>query len=105
MEDIFLQKLRDIVYANLGDSELNVDRLAEAAGLGQPQLYRKLKALTGETPNSFVRNIRLQKGMELVKSAELNIAEIAYAVGFKDPNYFSRAFHKLYGDPPSVFRK
>lgn len=104
-EELFLQKLRKTVENHLDDSSLTIDHLATTVGLGKSQFSRKLKALTNETPSAFIRNIRLTKGMQLLKSSDLNVAEVAYAVGFKDPNYFSRAFHKLFGKSPSIYRK
>lgn len=89
----------------MDDSNLNSTLLAQAVDLSQSQLYRKVKALTGDTPNSFIRNIRLKKGMELLKTTDLNVSEVAYSVGFNDPNYFSKTFHKLFGKSPKVFIK
>ncbi|MBK9017363.1 MAG: response regulator [Saprospiraceae bacterium] len=61
-------------------------------------------ALTGEPPNAFIRKIRLHQAKEMLETTELNISEIAYSVGFNDPNYFSRAFHKEFGKAPSEYR-
>ncbi len=105
IEELFLQKLRKTVKAHLDDPTFSIDQLAAVVDLGKSQLSRKLKALTNETPSTFIRNIRLTKGMNLLKTSDLNVAEIAYRVGFKDPNYFSRAFHKLFGKPPTDYRK
>ena len=69
------------------------------------QVYRKLKALIGKTPSVFIRNIRLQKGKELLENSNLTISEIAYDIGFGDPNYFSRTFQKEFGKSPSAIRK
>ena len=82
-----------------------MDQLGKSVHLSPSQLYRKLKALTGETPNQLIRKIRLHKGLELLKTTDLNIAEIAYSVGFSDPNYFSRMFHKEFGKSPRLLRK
>jgi AraC-like DNA-binding protein len=73
--------------------------------LSQMQVYRKLKALTGKTASQFIRSYRLSIGKEMLKKPELSISEIAYEVGFSDPNYFSRTFHKEFGAPPGDFRK
>ncbi|MFT7452813.1 MAG: signal transduction histidine kinase/CheY-like chemotaxis protein/AraC-like DNA-binding protein, partial [Patescibacteria group bacterium] len=105
IEERFLQKLRTTVINHLADPNFTIDELAAAVGLGKSQLSRKLKALTNETPTTFIRNIRLTKGMQLLKSSDLNVAEIAYKAGFRDPNYFSRAFHKLFGKSPTAYRK
>ena len=79
--------------------------LARAVLMSQMQVYRKLKALTGQPPSHFIRSVRLHKSLDLLKSGELTISEIAYEVGFTDPNYFSRVFHEAYGQPPSDYWK
>jgi AraC-like DNA-binding protein len=63
-----------------------------------------MKALTGMAPLAFVRKVRLHRAKALLESTDLNIAEIAYELGFTDPNYFSRAFKKAFGDRPSKVR-
>ena len=65
------------------------------------QLNRKMKALTGETPMSFIRKVRLHRAKELLQNTQLTVAEIAYDVGFSDPSYFSRAFKKEFGERPT----
>jgi signal transduction histidine kinase/CheY-like chemotaxis protein/streptogramin lyase len=105
IEDAFLLKLRTAVEDRLHDGEFGAPDLARSVFLGQMQVYRKLKALTGQTPSQFIRSVRLHKSLELLKSGDLTISEIAYEVGFADPNYYSRLFHETYGRPPSDFRK
>lgn len=100
-ELIFLQQLRDKVLAQLDDSEFNVKDLGAAVNLGHTQLYRKLKALTGLTPKQFIRDIRLRHAAQMLSQKQYSVAEVAYAVGFSDPNYFSRIFQQTYGHPPS----
>lgn len=104
-ENVFLKKIGKIVEDNLSNSDFTVMRFCREAQLSQPQLYRKIIALTGKSPALFIRSIRLYKALELLKKSNLNISEIAWEVGFKDPNYFSRAFQKEFGRPPSEFRK
>ncbi len=104
LEDIFLQKLQKTVLENLDDPNLGAEQLSRAVHLSPTQLYRKMNALTGEPPNALIRKIRLHRAMEMLKTTDLNISEIAYATGFNDPNYFSRAFHKEFGKAPSEYR-
>lgn len=103
-EDAFVMKLRKLVEERIDDASLGVVHLCKAANLSHMQVYRKLKALTDRTPSQFIRSIRLQKAMELLKSTDLTISEIAYDVGFTDPNYFSRTFLEEYGARPSSIR-
>ncbi len=105
LDDLFLQKLQKIVLEHLDDPNLGAEQLSRTVHLSSSQLYRKLNALTGEPPNAFIRKIRLLRAMELLKTTSLNISEIAYDVGFNDPNYFSRAFHKEFGKAPIEYRK
>jgi signal transduction histidine kinase/DNA-binding response OmpR family regulator len=103
MEDIFLQKLQEQIHLHLSDAQFGVPQLVAATHLSQMQLYRKLKALTGKTPSQFIRSYRLQQALKLLQVGELNVSEIAYDVGFSDPSYFSRMFHKEFGKKPSQF--
>jgi AraC-like DNA-binding protein len=105
LEDLFLQKIRQAIEAKMDDTELGIVHLCRAASLSHTQLFRKLKALTGLNPTLFIRKVRLQRAAELLKTTELNVSEIAYEVGFSDPNYFSRAFHEEYGRTPSEERR
>ena len=65
------------------------------------QVNRKLKALTDKTPSRFIRSVRLQEAIRLISTEGYNVSEAAYAVGFSDPNYFSRSFSEEFGYPPS----
>jgi DNA-binding response OmpR family regulator/nitrogen-specific signal transduction histidine kinase len=105
LDEIFLQKLREYIQANLSDAEFGVPQLAAAAHLSQMQLYRKLKALTGQTPSRFIRSYRLLQALELLKQGQLSVSEIAYKVGFTDPSYFSRAFQEEFRNNPRHYLK
>lgn len=96
-DELFIQKLHTVIQKNLENTELSIDNLCQAAALSQAQLYRKIKVLTGKTPAHFIRSIRLAKAIKLLQESELNIAEVAYKVGFSDPNYFSRVFSQEFG--------
>ena len=104
LDELFLQKLRDYVEAHLENSELNVHDLCEVVHLGHTQTYRKIKALTGQTPTLFIRTARLQRAKALLQTTQLTVAQIAYTVGFSDPNYFSRVFQKEFSLKPSEVR-
>jgi len=104
-EDEFLQLLHQVIEEKMDDTDLSINDLCRAVKLSHAHLYRKLKALTNQTPVQFIRYIRLQKAKGLLENSEMNISEIAYAVGFADPNYFSRIYHKEMGITPSETRK
>ncbi|MFK7936357.1 MAG: ATP-binding protein [Saprospiraceae bacterium] len=104
-ETIFLKQLRDLVLAQLDNPDFSVADLGKSMHLSDMQIYRKLKALTNQTPSTFIRSVRLQRGKELLKNTQLSIAEIAYTTGFNQPSYFSRSFQKTFGVSPREFRK
>jgi signal transduction histidine kinase/DNA-binding response OmpR family regulator/ligand-binding sensor domain-containing protein len=105
IEDAFLQKIRGIVMERLSESDFEIDRLAQGVGMSRSQLFRKIKALTGQSPSLFIRAIRLQHGRQLLLSTEMNVSEVAYEVGFSTPAYFSDAFFEAFGVRPSQLKK
>jgi signal transduction histidine kinase/CheY-like chemotaxis protein len=105
LDDLFLQKLVAFVQENLDKDDLGVPQLCRAVQRSNTQVNRKLKALLNKTPSQFIRSIRLQKARELLKSTDLTVSEIAYKVGFNDPNYFSRLYSEEFGHPPTFARK
>jgi signal transduction histidine kinase/DNA-binding response OmpR family regulator len=105
IENAFLQKIWQHVEAALDDTEFDGPRLAKLMLLSEVQLYRKIKALTGKSTAVYIRSIRLQMAQGLLRTTSLTISEIAYRVGFEDPNYFSRTFSQEFGVAPSEMRK
>lgn len=104
-EDLFLSKIHDIIDTNKQNSDLPIQFIAREMTMSYVQLYRKLKALTGITPVSYIRKYRLQVAMNLLRTTDMNVSEIAYEVGFNDPNYFSRVFKTEFGNSPLDYRK
>ena len=105
LDDIFMQKIHEAIHGLLDDTSLGAAQLCEATNLSDSQLYRKLKALTGLSPVRFIQKTRLREAKKLLETTALNVSEVAYQTGFSDPNYFSRAFSKEFGIPPSEIRK
>lgn len=105
MENSFYARFLEIVAGEMGDPNLNVDRLAERMGLGRSQFYRKIKALTNYTPVELLRNLRLKRSRDLLTTTQKNISEIAYEVGFSTPTYFTRCYKEAYGETPSELRE
>lgn len=104
-EDAFLQKVRREVEKNIDDEDMSIAGLARAIGVSRAQLHSKISALTGRSPSVFVRTIRLHRAKELLKNSGLNISQIAFEVGFRDPAYFSRTFSEEFGYSPKEARK
>ncbi|MBK8921610.1 MAG: helix-turn-helix transcriptional regulator [Saprospirales bacterium] len=105
VEASFVCRARLVVEAHLSEPRFSVKALCQACHTTQPQLYRKLVALTGRSPVHFIHAIRLQKAQQLLRLTTLTIAEIAYETGFSSPAYFSRLFVKTFGLTPSDYRK
>ena len=101
----FVDRLRNTMQQNMGDSDFSVERLGEAVGLSRVQLYRKVKALTGQTPVELLRKARLEKARRLVEKTERSISEIAYEVGFTSPSYFNKCFKDEFGVSPGTLRE
>ena len=104
-QDLFMQKLDEVIAEHLSDDSFGVLQLGRAMTLGRTQLHNKIKALTGMSTTIYIRYRRLLKARELLHESDLTISEIAYDVGFRDPKYFSRAFTEVFGVPPSRTRK
>ncbi|MGB4400365.1 MAG: helix-turn-helix domain-containing protein [Daejeonella sp.] len=96
----FLEKLRAEVDAKLTNNQFGVEELAKNIGMSRSQLHRKLITATGQSVSQFIREYRLQLGMELLKKGELTAAEVADRIGFGSPSYFNTCFHEYYGFPP-----
>lgn len=101
MENKFYARFLEIVNAEMGNPELNVDQLAAKMGLGRSQFYRKIKALTNYSPVELLRNLRLKKSRELLLTTDKSISEIAYEVGFSAPAYFTRCYREAFGETPT----
>ena len=96
----FAAQLRKIIQDNLSDNEFNVERIGDEIGLSRVQLYRKVKALTGYSPVEMLRKARLARARHLLRTTEKTVSEVAYAVGFSTPSYFSKCYKDEFGESP-----
>lgn len=96
----FAAQLRKIIQDNLSDNEFNVERIGDEIGLSRVQLYRKVKALTGYSPVEMLRKARLTRARHLLRTTEKTVSEVAYAVGFSTPSYFSKCYRDEFGESP-----
>lgn len=104
-EDVIYQ-FQKLIQERYADDRLDLETIARELMLSQIQLYRKVKQFVNQGPISYLKAYRLQKAIELLANTNaLNISEIAYRVGFTDPNYFSRVFSSKFGQTPSAYRK
>ena len=101
----FLNRIMDVVKENYKNSYFEVSDFCEAAGVSKSLLNKKLQSLIGQSAGQFIRNYRLNIARELLlknrENKNMNIAEIAYEVGFNDPKYFTRCFTKYFNTTPS----
>lgn len=104
-DERFCRKLERIVNARMRNPDLNIDVIASQFGIGRTNFYRKVRELMNISPNDYLRKCRMERAAELLRSTELNIAEICTQVGIPDAQYFSRVFKAHFGMPPSVYRE
>lgn len=104
-ESAFLARFREVVEARMEDSEVSVDDLAAEMNLSRVQLYRKIKTITGSSPVELLRTTRLKRAYQMLLTTDKSVSEVAYAVGFTAPSYFSKCFKEEYGMVPGDIRK
>ena len=100
-EDHFISTLRDHILEHISNTDLPAEAIGKHLGISRIQLYRKLKALKNMSVRGYVRSVRLDRALQLLKTQKLNVSEVAYETGFSSPADFSRAFKKAYGKAPS----
>ena len=103
VEDPLIEKIVELVKANLQNPEFNVKSLADMLFMSQPTLYRKVKQITGFTIIELVRGVRLKEAAELLKTKQYGIQEVSEMVGYNDVPTFRKHFVSLYGTTPSTF--
>lgn len=101
MEDPFIGRFKKVIEEQMSNSDLSVEDIGSELGLSRVQLYRKMKALTGLSPVELLRKARLERGRQLLQTTDKNISEVAYAVGFTAPSYFTKCFKDEFGQSPS----
>ena len=95
-----------ILEQNLARPEFSIDEFAQMMKLGRTVFYRKLRGVTGYSPNEYLRVVRMKKAAELLLSEDnLTVAEVSYKVGISDPFYFSKCFKAQFGVAPSVYQR
>jgi signal transduction histidine kinase/ligand-binding sensor domain-containing protein/DNA-binding response OmpR family regulator len=97
----FIQKVVDFIQNNIDNPELNVEMLSSHLCLSRSQVYRKVKKLTGLSPITFIRRIRLERSRTLLQNdTNLNVSEVAHSVGFLSASYFTLCYKKQFGELP-----
>ena len=104
VDEDFLQRAIDCVHRHLDDPDFDQAKLLEEMYMAKSTFFRKLKSLTGLTYVSFIRNIRMKAACRIMEEKKnIRISELAYAVGYNDPRYFSNSFKKEFGMQPSEY--
>ncbi len=102
-DEQFLTQLMEYTEASWSNTGLQVDDFSKPLGCSKSQLYRKITALTGKSPNIFIRDYRLDEALALLNKNTGNVSEIAFETGFSSPSYFSKCFQKRFGHQPSDY--
>lgn len=104
LDEKLIQNALKAIEENLSNTEYSIDNLSNDVGLGRTNLYKKIQSITGKTPASFIRSIRLKKAAQLLCRSDLNISEVADHVGFGNIKYFNQHFKEEFGMTPTQYR-
>ncbi len=104
-DERFCRKLERIVDTRLRNPNLNIDIIAAQFGIGRTNFYRKVRELTGMSPNDYLRKCRMERAAELLRTTDLPISEVCVQVGVPDAQYFSKVFKVYFATTPSIYRE
>lgn len=104
VKDHFLQRAIQVIEDHLMDENFKIDEFAAEMNLSKTVLHRKFKLIVGETPNNFIRNVRLKKAARMLKETDLSVSEVAYLSGFNQAHYFIKCFKEVYQLTPKNYR-
>lgn len=102
-DEKFLAKVMSFIERNMAETTLSVEELGKEVGMSRVTLYRKIKALTGQTAIEFIRGVRIKRAAQLLEQNKFNVSEVAYMVGFIDVDYFRKCFKEQYGHTPKEY--
>ena len=102
-DEALMERIMKVVNEHLSDSNFNVETMTMEVGISRAQLHRKMKEMTGLSVSEFVRNIRLEQAVRLLKEQKINVTQVAYTVGFSNLAHFSTVFRKQFGVSPSEY--
>lgn len=102
-DEKFLKKAMEIIERNISNPDFDVAELVSEMAVSRTLLHTKLKALVNCSAGEFIKTIRLKRAAQLLAQRKVTVSEIAYMVGFKDPQYFNKCFKKHYGETPGSF--
>ncbi|EFC76336.1 transcriptional regulator, AraC family [Segatella buccae D17] len=99
----FVEQVKTIVGGNLDNPDFDIAAIAKELGMSRSAFFKRVKAATGMSPLDFVRDYKLTHAVELLKSSDRSITDVAYCCGFSDVGYFGKCFRKKYGMSPRAF--
>ena len=105
LDEQFVQKALTLVEEHMADSDYSVEQLSSDLNMSRANLYKKMMNITGQSPHDFMRSIRLKRACQLLERSQMQVSEIAYAVGYSSPKRFSENFKAEYGVTPSEYMR
>ena len=102
-DEALMERIMKVVNEHMSDSDFNVELLTKEVGISRAQLHRKMKEMTGLPVSEFIRNIRLEQAVRLLKEQKINVTQVAYSVGFSNLAHFSTVFRKQFGVSPTEY--
>lgn len=103
LDNVFLEKVTNIVMENISDFEFSIETILEQIGLSRSQFFRKIQSITGKNPSNLIRTIRLNYASKLLLAGEHSVKETAYMSGFNSQTYFGKSFKKQFNLTPKEF--
>jgi signal transduction histidine kinase/ligand-binding sensor domain-containing protein/CheY-like chemotaxis protein len=103
-DQAYVARVREAVQRGLSDPSFGVGELADAVSQDRSHLFRRVKALFGESPSDLIRRMRVEEGERLLADGSATVTDVAYAAGFNSLSYFCRCFQAVYGVTPAVYR-
>lgn len=104
-DERLVKKCLELVEENMDDSDFGVDELCGAVGMSRPQLYRRLRAATGDSPVVFIRSVRLKRAAQILSGDSSSVSSVMFQVGFNSLSYFSKLFREQYGCLPKEYAR
>ena len=101
----FIEKAIRVVEDSMSDSEFDIKTFASNLAVSPSTMLRKMKAITGESSDKFIRTLRLKRAAQLLQSSQLSVTEICYAVGFSSQKHFSSTFKKQFDLSPTEYKR
>lgn len=104
LDEQFMARVVELMEKHIDDPNFNIDVLVEKINMSRSPFFRKIKAITGQTPSEFIRLYKLKRGAQLLQQSGKTVAEIAYDLGYSSPKIFRMHFKRQFGQTPSEYK-